>query len=51
MNVDEMSQELEHIVDRWVKVDWADPKLDPESKERFSNAVTEFLDIVQGEDI
>jgi hypothetical protein len=49
--VDEMSQELEHIVDRWVKVDWEDPKLDPESKARFSNAVTELLDIMQGVDI
>ena len=49
--VDEMSQELEHIVDRWVKVDWKDPKLAPEAKERFSNAVTELLEIIQGEDI
>ena len=49
--VDEMSQELEHIVDRWVKVDWDDPKLDPGSKARFSNAVTELLDIMQGVDI
>ena len=49
--IDEMSQELEHIVDRWIKVDWEDPKLHPDSKRRFSNAVTEFLDIMQGEDI
>ena len=49
--VDEMSAELEHIVDRWVKVDWEDPKLDPESKARFSNVITELLEIIQGEDI
>ena len=49
--VDEMSEELEHIVDRWVKVDWEDPKLDPESKARFSNVITELLEIIQGEDI
>ena len=49
--VDEMSQELEHIVDRWIKVDWEDPKLDPESKERFSNVVTEFIEIIQNEAI
>ena len=49
--VDEMSQELEHIVDRWVKVDWKDPKLDPESKARFSNVITELLEIIQREDI
>ena len=49
--VDEMSQELEHIVDRWVKVDWEDPKLDPETKERFSDAVTELLEIIQRENV
>ena len=49
--IDEMSQELEHIVDRWVKVDWKDPHLAPESKERFSNAVTELLEIIQREDV
>ena len=47
--VDRMSEELEHIVDRWVKVDWKDPKLAPESKARFSNAVTELLEIIQDE--
>ena len=49
--VDEMSEELEHIVDRWVKVDWEDPKLDPESKARFSNVITELLEIIQNETI
>jgi hypothetical protein len=49
--VDEMSEELEHIIDRWIKVDWKDPKLNPESKARFSNAITELLDIIQGENI
>jgi len=49
--VDDMAQELEHIVDRWVKVDWKDPKLAPESKARFSNAVTELLEIIQNEAI
>ena len=49
--VDEMSQELEHIVDRWVKVDWEDPKLDPESKARFSNVITELLEIIQSENV
>ena len=49
--VDEMSQELEHVVDRWVKVDWEDPKLNSESKARFSNAITELLEIIQGENV
>ena len=42
-----MSEELEHIIDRWVKVDWKD--INSESKERFSNAVTEFIEIIQNE--
>ncbi|SVE59153.1 uncharacterized protein METZ01_LOCUS512007 [marine metagenome] len=46
-----MSEELEHIVDRWVKVDWEDPRLAPESKERFSNVVTELLEIIQNETV
>ena len=45
--VDRMSEELEHIVDRWIKVDWKD--INSESKERFSNAVTELLEIIQDE--
>ena len=49
--VDEMSQELEHVVDRWVKVDWEDPKLNSESKARFSNAITELLEIIQSENV
>ena len=49
--IDEMSQELEHIVDRWVKVDWEDPKLNSESKARFSNAITELLEIIQSENV
>ena len=49
--LDDMSEELEHIVDRWVKVDWEDPSLDPESKTRFSNAITELLEIIQNEAI
>jgi hypothetical protein len=47
--VDEMSEELEHIVDRWVKVDWKD--IGDESKARFSNVVTEFIEIIQNETI
>ena len=47
--VDDMSEELEHIVDRWVKVDWKD--IGDESKDRFSNAVTELLEIMQSDDI
>ena len=49
--LDDMSEELEHIVDRWVKVDWEDPRLAPESKERFSNVVTELLEIIQNETV
>ena len=49
--VSDMALDLEHIVDRWVKVDWKDPKLDPEAKERFSNAVTELLEIIEQESI
>jgi hypothetical protein len=47
--VDEMSQELEHIIDRWVKVDWKE--IGNESKTRFSDAITELLEIIQGENI
>jgi hypothetical protein len=47
--VDRMSEELEHIVDRWIKVDWKD--INPESKERFSNAITELLEIIQSEEV
>ena len=49
--VSDMALDLEHVVDRWIKVDWEDPKLDSETKERFSNAVTELLEIIQRENV
>jgi len=47
--VDEMSSSLENIVDDWIKVDWND--VDEATKKRFSDAITELLDIVNNEDI
>ena len=47
--VDEMSGNLENIVDDWIKVDWND--VDEATKKRFSDAITELLDIVNNEDI
>ena len=49
--VSDMALDLEHVVDRWIKVDWEDPKLDSETKERFSDAVTELLEIIQRENV
>ena len=49
--VSDMALDLEHVVDRWIKVDWEDAKLDSETKERFSNAVTELLEIIQRENV
>jgi len=47
--VDQMSGELENVVDDWIKIDWDD--VDEATKKRFSDAITELLDIVNNEDI
>jgi len=47
--VDSMAGQLEDIVDNWIRVDWND--VEDVTKERFSNAVTELLDIINREDI
>ena len=46
-----MDLDLEHVVDRWIKVDWEDAKLDSETKDRFSAAITEILELIQNENI
>jgi len=49
--VSDMALDLEHVVDRWIKVDWEDAKLDSETKDRFSAAITEILELIQNENI